>query len=224
MDNCVHKMASAKDGAKGGGEGKAKIPSYPIVNPVLVTVGQEVLPHQTPIYAWQLEGDDGKLLNQNDQTELKINYSGQNTALLQSMYDYTIVPSAKIKGKMDYFYTPYNQKFLLRKHMTFEDQSHEAAEAEKKGDEPQVKPVMQSSLEFMQKGGGEIITDVKSSNTRQSETEGQEHVPLRDRVFTKEEITQLEKKTWIEIKDLIFETDKSILDYLGFHCQRWRKT
>ena len=49
-------------------------------------------------------------------------------------------------------------------------------------------------------------------------------MPLRDRVFTKEEIAQLEKKTWIEIKDLIFDTDKNILDYLGFHCSQWRKS
>ena len=61
-------------------------------------------------------------MNQSNQTELKINFSGENTKLLQSMYDYTIVPSEKIKQRMDYFYTPYNQKFLLRKHMTFEDQ------------------------------------------------------------------------------------------------------
>ena len=80
-----------------GEKGTAKIPSYPIVNPVLVTVGQEVLPHQTPIYAWQLEGDDGKIMNQSNQTEMKINFSGENTKLLQSMYDYTIVPSEKIK-------------------------------------------------------------------------------------------------------------------------------
>ena len=37
------------------------------------------------------------------------------------MYDYTIVPSDKIKKRMDFFYTPYNTKFLLRKHMTFEE-------------------------------------------------------------------------------------------------------
>ena len=56
-----------------------------------------MLPHQTPIYAWQLEGDDGKIMNQSNQTEMKINFSGENTKLLQSMYDYTIVPSEKIK-------------------------------------------------------------------------------------------------------------------------------
>lgn len=33
----------------------------------------------------------------------------QNSVLLQSMYDYTIVPSDKVKQRMDYFYTPYNQ-------------------------------------------------------------------------------------------------------------------
>ena len=59
---------------------------------------------------------------------------------------------------------------------------------------------------------------------KQSETEDQGKVPLRDRVFTKAEIAQLEKKSWIEVKDLIFETDRNILDYLSFHCKRWRKT
>ena len=47
-------------------------------------------------------------------------------------------------------------------------------------------------------------------------------VPLRDRKFTKEELGELEKQTWIEMKDMIFETDPSILDYLTYHCKRWR--
>jgi len=51
-----------------------------------------------------------------------------------------------------------------------------------------------------------------------------ENLPLRDKEFTKEEIIALEKKTWIEIKDLIFETEPSILDYLSFHCKRWRQS
>jgi len=34
----------------------------------------------------------------------------------------------------------------------------------------------------------------------------------------------LEKKKWIEIKDIIFETDSNVLDYLSWHCKRWRKT
>jgi len=45
---------------------------------------------------------------------------------------------------------------------------------------------------------------------------------LRDRKFTKSELAKLEKKTWIEIKDLIFETEPKVLDYLSFHCKRWR--
>lgn len=49
-----------------------------------------------------------------------------------------------------------------------------------------------------------------------------EDVPLRDRKFTKEELSELEKQTWIEMKDMIFETDPSILDYLTYHCKRWR--
>ena len=67
------------------------------------------------------------------QTELKVNSTGQITELLKSMYDYTIVPSEKIKQRMDYFYTPYNQQFLLRKHMTFEDQVAEAIAEAKDG-------------------------------------------------------------------------------------------
>ena len=34
----------------------------------------------------------------------------------------------------------------------------------------------------------------------------------------------LEKRPWIEVKDLIFDTDANILDYLSFHCKRWRQT
>ena len=40
---------------------------------------------------------------------IKANNGNENSALLQSMYDYTIVPTEKIKKRMDYFYTPYNQ-------------------------------------------------------------------------------------------------------------------
>ena len=49
-------------------------------------------------------------------------------------------------------------------------------------------------------------------------------IPLRDRIFTKSELAALEKKTWIEVKDLIFETEPSVLDYLSYHCNRWRVT
>ena len=56
--------------------------------------------------------------------QLKLNFTGKNTALLQSMYDYSIVPSEKIQKRMDFFYTPYNSKFLLRKHMTFDEERH----------------------------------------------------------------------------------------------------
>ena len=49
-------------------------------------------------------------------------------------------------------------------------------------------------------------------------------MPLRDREFTKSELAALEKKSWIEVKDLIFETEPSVLDYLSYHCNRWRVT
>lgn len=45
---------------------------------------------------------------------------------------------------------------------------------------------------------------------------------LRDRTFTKSELAKLEKKSWIEIKDLIFETEPQVLDYLSHHCRRYR--
>ena len=37
-----------------------KIAKSTVVNPVLVTVGKPVEPHQTPVYPWQLEGEEGK--------------------------------------------------------------------------------------------------------------------------------------------------------------------
>lgn len=49
-------------------------------------------------------------------------------------------------------------------------------------------------------------------------------MPLRDRQFTKEELKGLEKRTWIEMKDMIFETDPIILDSLTYHCKKWRQT
>ena len=43
------------------------------------------------------------------------------------------------------------------------------------------------------------------------EDKQEQKVPLRDRVFSKADITKLTKRKWIEVKDLIFETDKNIL-------------
>jgi len=51
-----------------------------------------------------------------------------------------------------------------------------------------------------------------------------EQISIRDQTFTKEDIKRLKKHTWIEVKDLIFETEPKILEYLSFHCRRWRKT
>ena len=48
-------------------------------------------------------------------------------------------------------------------------------------------------------------------------------MPLRDRVFTKDDITRLRKKKWIEVKDLIFETDRNVLDGIRYDMIRWRK-
>ena len=53
--------------------------------------------------------------------ELKINFTGKQSALLDEMYRYEIVPNEKLRDKLDFYYTPYNTKFLLRKHMTFEE-------------------------------------------------------------------------------------------------------
>ena len=75
---------------------------------MLVTVGKPVLPHQTPVYAWMIKDEAGKQLMRQDSPELKLNFTGKNTELLQSMYDYTIVPSEDIQRRMDYFYMPYN--------------------------------------------------------------------------------------------------------------------
>ena len=53
--------------------------------------------------------------------------------------------------------------------------------------------------------------------------EESQHEPcLRDREYTKAEAEALEKPHWIEMKDLIFETDKNILDYLKSHTKQWR--
>ena len=122
-------MATTAASAGKNNDGKTRSPSKDtkkggkkqLVNPVLVTVGNPVLPHQTPVYAWQVKDEEGKQLMRQDSPELALNFSGKNSELLQSMYDYTIVPSEGIQERMDYFYMPYNQQFQLRKHMTFDD-------------------------------------------------------------------------------------------------------
>ena len=43
-----------------------------------------------------------------DSPELNLNFTGKNSALLQSMYAYSLIPGADIQKRMDYFYMPYN--------------------------------------------------------------------------------------------------------------------
>ena len=168
-----------------------------------------------------------------DSPELAINFTGKNTELLQSMYDYTIVPCEKIKKRMDFFYTPYNQQFLLRKHMTFEDQLPDSAVDPNAPAAEKATPVQFSGLaDIVEKmaeekrqmmvaetAGSGANADILSTGDFDDDPA---KVILRDRKFNKTELAQLEKKTWIEIKDLIFETEPSVLDYLSYHCKRWR--
>ena len=75
--------------------------------------------HETPIYLWQYERDP-EALTRPKSPNLRLNFTGKQSELLNDLYKYTIVPDAKLKKKLDFYYTPYNTKFLLRKHMTFE--------------------------------------------------------------------------------------------------------
>ena len=45
---------------------------------------------------------------------------------------------------------------------------------------------------------------------------------LRDRELTKSELSKLEKKEWGALKNLFFDTDNGVLDYLGNHAERQR--
>ena len=38
-----------------------------------------------------------------------------------------------------------------------------------------------------------------------------------------EELKKMEKRAWIEMKDMIFSTDENILDHLNNHCDHWRR-
>ena len=134
-----------------------------IVNPVLVEIGKKILPHQTPVYQWMIdrEGERGVNLMRQDSPELAINYTGVQTELLKKMYDYTIVPSDKIKKRMDFFYTPYNSKFLLRKHMTFEDED-DMQDAAEVSIQPRSKtPNLAKSTDFEQAKKEELYKLVK---------------------------------------------------------------
>ena len=46
---------------------------------------------------------------------------------------------------------------------------------------------------------------------------------FRDDKLGPEELKKMEKKAWIEMKDMIFSTDEPILDSLNNHCKHWRK-
>ena len=135
-----------------------------IVNPVLVTVGKPAQSHQTPVYAWQIEGEEGKQLMRQDSPELPLNFTGKNTPLLQSMYEYTIVPSDKIKKRMDFFYTPYNQQFQLRKHMTFDDQLPDQVVEEDPAHVVKVPMMVTSGLE-------DILERIEAEKKKKDETE-----------------------------------------------------
>ena len=55
----------------------------------------------------------------------------------------------------------------------------------------------------------------------ESETQRPKQVDLED--LEPEELKKMEKRAWIEMKDMIFSTDERILDHLNSHCQHWRK-
>ena len=76
---------------------------------------------------------------------------------------------------------------------------------------------MKSCLENFEKDLQKGAVEVESE-------EADKETSLRDGQFTKSQLMQLEKKSWIEIKDLIFETESNILDYLSYHCKRWRQS
>ena len=80
---------------------------------------------------------------------MNLNFTAKNSALLDSMYDYTIVPNEKMMKRMDYFYTPYNQQFQLRRHMTFEDNEdeQELLEAQKPKRRPEGKSGLDDIIE-----------------------------------------------------------------------------
>ena len=46
---------------------------------------------------------------------------------------------------------------------------------------------------------------------------------LRDAELSKTELAKIEKKEWGDLKDLVFETEMKVLDYLAFHAQRQRQ-
>ena len=41
---------------------------------------------------------------------------------------------------------------------------------------------------------------------------------LRDAELSKTELAKIEKKEWGDLKDLVFETEMKVLDYLAFHA------
>ena len=47
---------------------------------------------------------------------------------------------------------------------------------------------------------------------------------MRDQIFTKEDVVKREKKHWNEIMDMLFDTEKPVLDYLQSHLVTLRKT
>ena len=57
------------------------------------------------------------------------------------------------------------------------------------------------------------VNDDKNEDDKKTEC-------LRDVQLSKKELAKLDKKEWGSIKDLVFETDDKVLDYLAFHANR----
>jgi hypothetical protein len=157
------------------------------------------------------------------------------------MYDYTIVPDEKLKKRMDFFYTPYNPKFLLRKHMVFEEEEeklvmspNEAAaflrsQNDAIGSVNLQSPRRTGDLERMSKQVN--FTDA-AKNTQPVLSDGPENesgpTSARDKKkesgeMTKELQEKLQKKEWGTMKHLIFHTEEKVLDYLQFHTAKIRE-
>lgn len=130
--------------------------------------------------------------------------------MLDELYRYEIVPNNKLKEKLDFYYTPYNTKFLLRKHMTFEMPEEPIIEAKESKDTN-----VNTSLDLIPDKSAQPPVEVKDGVSTNSKGE------LNEKSIDNED-PKLEKKEWSKMKDIIFDTDDQVLKYLNFHCKRYR--
>ena len=126
----------------------------------------------------------------------------EDSELMRSLNDYDIIPSDRIKRKLDYFYLPYNPIINTQKYMNFKNVEVDEDQDKflnKKKQRKQTKIVLEPKI-YAQRNQLYKISASQPNDT-QNELSAQQR--------------KLGMQLWGQFKDKIFETEKPIIHQIN---------